>query len=311
MQYFEFAGSRAIYKEGWWACAKLERIPWDFSPETMKRFAPGSYDPTKDGWELYYLPEDFSQAKDLAAEHPDKLKELQELFWQEAERNRVLPLLGSMSIFFGILPPLPTITRFTFSGDVQNVQRGMVPRIQGRSYAIEAALTVPDGCAEGVIVANADFIGGCALWVDGQRLLNHTYSFLGVETYKQTSTEPIPTDEVTVKMLFEADENKPGNDTEAGNVRERAGAAPARKPPRGRVRRQRLDGTNEREGAAGATQPPRPDRPSRARTPEFSFERRAATRRPIRARLVLVQRSHGPRRRERGRYFALLYAAVR
>ena len=211
VQYFEFAGSRAIYKEGWWACAKLDRIPWDFSPETMKRFAPGSYDPTKDVWELYYLPEDFSQAKDLAAEHPGKLKELQELFWQEAEGNRVLPLLGSLSIFFGILPPLPTITRFTFSGDVQNVQRGMVPRIQGRSYAIEAALTVPDGGAEGVIVANADFIGGFVLWVDGQGLLNHTYSFLGVETYRQTSTEPIPTGEVTVKMLFEADENKPGS----------------------------------------------------------------------------------------------------
>ena len=64
--------------------------------------------------------------------------------------------------------------------------------------------------AEGVIVANADFIGGFALWVDEQRRLHHTYSFLGVETYKQASTEPIPTGQVTVKMLFEADENKPG-----------------------------------------------------------------------------------------------------
>ena len=48
VQYFEFAGSRAIYKDGWWACAKLDRIPWDFSPDTMKRFAPGAYDPEKD-----------------------------------------------------------------------------------------------------------------------------------------------------------------------------------------------------------------------------------------------------------------------
>jgi len=211
VQYFEFAGSRAIYKDGWWACAKLDRIPWDFSPETMKRFAPGSYDPNKDVWELYYLPDDFSQAKDIATEHPDKLEELQELFWQEAERNRVLPLLGSMSIFFGILPPLPTITRYVFSGDVQNVQRGMVPRTAGRSYAIEGELVIPDRGGEGVIVANADFIGGFALWVDDKGLLNHTYSFLGVETYKQTSTEPLPTGEVNVKMLFEADENKPGS----------------------------------------------------------------------------------------------------
>ena len=63
VQYFEFAGSRAIYKDGWWACAKLDRIPWDFSPETMKRFAPGVYDPDKDVWELYYLPDDFSQPR--------------------------------------------------------------------------------------------------------------------------------------------------------------------------------------------------------------------------------------------------------
>ena len=215
VQYFEFAGSRAIYKDGWWACAKLDRAPWDFSPETMKRFAPGAYDPEQDTWELYYLPEDFSQARNIAAEHPDKLGELRALFWQEAERNRVLPLMGSMSIFFGILPPLPTITRFAFSGDVQNVQRGMVPRVQGRSYAIEAALIVPSDGAEGVIVANADFIGGFALWVDAEGLLNHSYSFLGVERYKQTSTEPIPTGDVSVKMLFETDAPKPGS---GGNV---------------------------------------------------------------------------------------------
>ena len=67
-----------------------------------------------------------------------------------------------------------------------------------------------EGGAEGVIVANADFIGGYALWVDEKGLLNHTYQFLGVETYKQISTEPVPTGDVTFKMLFEADEPKPG-----------------------------------------------------------------------------------------------------
>jgi arylsulfatase A-like enzyme/uncharacterized membrane protein len=210
VQYFEMFGSRAIYQDGWWACTRLDKAPWDFSPETIKRFAPGIYDPEKDVWELYYLPDDFSQAHDLATQHPDKLAELKELWWAEAERNRVLPLLGGMSIFFGILPPLPTITRFTFAGDVQNVQRGVVPRIYGRSYAIEADLEVPEAGAEGVIVANADFIGGFALWADDRGMLNHTYSFLGVETYKQTSTEKIPTGAVTVKMLFDADKTQPG-----------------------------------------------------------------------------------------------------
>ena len=210
VQYFEMLGSKAIYKDGWWACAKLDKIPWDFTPETMARFAPGKYNPEQDVWELYYLPEDFSQAKNLARENPDKVKELKELFYQEAERNRALPLLAAYSVWLGDLPPLPTITRYTYAGDVQNIQTTMIPRIYGRSYAIEAEITVPDGGAEGVLVAFADFIGGFALWVDEEGLLNHTYQFLGVETYKQTSTKPIPSGDVTVKMLFEIDEPKPG-----------------------------------------------------------------------------------------------------
>ncbi len=210
VQYFEMFGSRAIYKDDWWACTRLDKAPWDFSPETLKRFGPGVYDPDKDVWELYYLPDDFSQAHNVAAEHPDKVAELTRLWWQEAERNRVLPLLGGLAVVFGNLPPMPTTTRFVFKGDVQNVQRGMIPRIYGRSYAIEAEITVPDTGAEGVLVANADFIGGFGLWVDAQRRLHHTYSFLGVETYRQVSTTPIPTGEVTVRMLFEVSEPTPG-----------------------------------------------------------------------------------------------------
>jgi arylsulfatase len=210
VQYFESMGNRAIYKDGWWACARLDRIPWDFSPDTIKKLAPGVYDPEQDTWELYYLPDDFSQARDLAASEPAKLAELKELFWQEAARNRALPLLGGMSIFFGILPPLPTTTRFTFYGDVQNIQRGMMPRIYGRSYAIEGDLVVPEGGAEGVIVANADEIGGFALWVDGDGMLHHSYSMLGVERYSQVATKALPSGDVVVRMQFDADEARPG-----------------------------------------------------------------------------------------------------
>ncbi len=211
VQYFEMYGSRAIYKDGWWACARLDKLPWDFSPATLSRFKPGSgYDPDQDPWELYYLPDDFSQAKNLAAENPEKLAELRELFWQEAERNRALPLLGGMAAFFGILPPMSMVTRHSFAGDVQNVSTTVIPRIYGRSYAIEAELEVPEGGAEGVLCAFADFIGGFSLWVDEKGHLIHTYQFLGVDTYKQVSTEPIPTGDVTVKMLFEIDEPKPG-----------------------------------------------------------------------------------------------------
>ena len=210
VQYFETFANRAIYQDGWWACAKLDRIPWDGTPETIARFAPGVYDPEQDTWELYYLPDDFSQGHDLAAEHPDKLAELKELFWVEAEKYQVLPLLSGLCIFFGILPPMPTVTRTTLYGDVENIASGMIPRVYGRSYALEADLTIPDGGAEGVIIAEADEMGGFALWVDGDGRLHHSYSMMGIDRYSQVSTDPLPTGDLTVKMQFEADEPKPG-----------------------------------------------------------------------------------------------------
>jgi arylsulfatase len=201
-----------MYKDGWWAASRPDRLPWDLSPETLAKLGPQSdWDPDRDtGWELYDLTSDFSQAHDVAAEHPGKVTELQELWWAEAERNRVLPIMGGASVMYGILPPLPTETRFRFAEGVQNIQRGMAPRIYGRSYAIEAEVHVPAGGAQGVLVANADFTGGYSLWVNEQGRLCHTYSFLGVETYRQVSDEPIPVGDVTLRMLFEADEAKRG-----------------------------------------------------------------------------------------------------
>ena len=202
-----------MYKDGWWAASRPNRIPWDLSPKTLAQFGPeADWDPDRDvGWELYDLTKDYSQAHNIAAQHPDKVAELQALWWEEAERNRVLPLMAGVSVMYGILPPLPTVTRFSFMGNVQNVQRGMTPRVQGRSYAIEADLNVPEGGAEGVIVANSDFTGGYSLWVDGEGRLRHTYSLLGVEFYRQTSSEQLPAGDVAVKMLFEADAPMPGS----------------------------------------------------------------------------------------------------
>jgi arylsulfatase A-like enzyme len=217
-QYFEMFASRAMYKEGWWAASRPERKPWDLSLPTLSRFGPeADWDPDRDiGWELYNLRADFSQANNVAADHPDKIAELQELWWSEAERNRVLPLMAGVSVMFGMLPPLPTQTRYDFAGDVDNINWGMIPRIYGRSYSIEGDLVVPDEGAQGVIMAMADFIGGFGLWVDHDGLLHHTYSLLGVKQFKQTSTKPLPSGDVKVKMLFEAHEPKPGT---GGQVR--------------------------------------------------------------------------------------------
>ncbi|GAA1660952.1 arylsulfatase [Microbacterium lacus] len=204
-QYFEIYGNRGMYKDGWWASCMLPRIPWDATPNTIRRFAPGVFDPDALEWELYHLPEDFSQARNVAAEHPEKVKELADLWWQEAEDNKVLPLLGGMSAFFGIVPPLREQTRWTYWGaDVQNSPAGIMPPIMNRSYSITAELTVPPEGADGVIVAAFDHLGGFSLFVDGG-VLRHTYSFMGVEVYHQQADRPLPTGEVTVRLDFEAD----------------------------------------------------------------------------------------------------------
>lgn len=162
------------------------------------------WDPDAGPVELYYLPDDFTQANDLAAEHPERVEELKALFWDEAEKYRVLPLLAALSTFFGMLPPIPEATKFAFRGGVEDVMSGMIPRIYNRSYAITADLLVPEGGAQGVIVTEADHLGGFTLYVkDGK--LTHTYSMMGVFVFRQVAEEPLPTGDVTVRMEFAAD----------------------------------------------------------------------------------------------------------
>ena len=71
-QYFETIGNRAMYKDGWWLAMKTDRIPWVLTPEALAPYAPGVWDPDAGPAELYYLPDDFTQANDVAAEHPDE-----------------------------------------------------------------------------------------------------------------------------------------------------------------------------------------------------------------------------------------------
>jgi len=82
-QYFEMFGNRALYHEGWIAVCRHGRLPWQTS---------GSFSFDDDKWELYNLADDFSEANDLSAKYPDKLHDLQDMFWGEAAKYNVLPL---------------------------------------------------------------------------------------------------------------------------------------------------------------------------------------------------------------------------
>jgi len=212
-QYFEILGNRAMYEDGWmWSC-RVPRIPWKFDPETIARFAPGSWDPEKDPCELYDLTHDFSQSRNLAAARPDKMRELEALFWSEAERYQVLPLFGGLAFVWGMRPPGDAASRtVTYYPGVENVAAGMIPPIYNRSYSIRADLDVArNWCllwlcygAEGVIVANASFLGGFSLYVEAGKL-HYTYSFLGLKLDTIEAEERLPTGKVEVRYEFTAD----------------------------------------------------------------------------------------------------------
>ncbi len=211
-QYFEMFGNRAMYKDGWLASCRLQRVPWKMDPETVAKFAPGEWDPEQDPCELYDLNADFSQADDLAAKYPEKLDELKSLFWAEAEKYNVTPLLGSLALAWGLRPPETGRTVFRYSQGTENIAPGMIPRIYNRSYAISADLDIQRNTClvwwcvgtDGVIVANGSFLGGFSLYVQGGKL-RHTYSFQGLKLDTIVASKPLPTGKVNVRYEFTAD----------------------------------------------------------------------------------------------------------
>jgi arylsulfatase A-like enzyme len=222
-QYFEILGNRAMYKDGWVACWRPDRIPWKLDPPTLARFAPDKWNPDNDRCELYNLDEDFSQADDVADKYPDKVRELTALFWTEAEKYQVLPLFGEIAFLWGFPKYSTEQTKFTYYSRTENVSSGMIPPIYNRSYSISADLDNPGrsglglrpGIA-GVIVAEGSFLGGFSLYVEDGRL-KHTYSFLGLKLDTITSRNQLPKGKVNVRYEFTAD--KPGEFATSGTSR--------------------------------------------------------------------------------------------
>jgi arylsulfatase len=222
-QYFEILGNRAMYKDGWIACWRPDRIPWKLDPPTLARFAPDKWNPDNDKCELYNLDEDFSQADDLSAKYPDKVRELTALFWAEAEKYQVTPLFGEIAFLWGFPKHSTDQTKFTYYSGTENISPGMIPPIYNRSYSISADLNNPGRSGlglrsgiEGVIVAEGSFLGGFSLYVEEGRL-KHTYSFLGLKLDTITSRNQLPKGKVNVRYEFTAD--KPGEFATSGTSR--------------------------------------------------------------------------------------------
>jgi arylsulfatase len=180
-QYYTMLGTRGIWQAGWKASAV-------HAPLTGK----GHFD--ADAWELYHVDEDRSEAHNLADQYPDKLKELIDAWFEEAETNFVLPLDDRMAVeLLGIERPQaePRRDRYVYYPNTAAVPEGVAVNVRGRSYKILADVEVTRN-SEGVIFAHGSRFGGHTLFIkDGK--LHYVYNFLGIQpeqTFVSETLEP-------------------------------------------------------------------------------------------------------------------------
>lgn len=195
-QYFELMGNLAIYHDGWVAATTPVEMPWEYA-DTI----PTLHDRQ---WELYHVAEDYSQARDLAGKHPERLRSLIELFWSEAEKNRVFPIITGKANRPGPPKPNPAEGRssFTYYAGVTRVPPGAAPDITNRSFVVTADVVLDTDEANGILLAHGGRFGGHALYfLDGT--LTYHYNLLGRERYRVVSDARLAPGKHTVAARLE------------------------------------------------------------------------------------------------------------
>jgi len=198
-QYFEMFGNRALYHDGWIAVTPPPQPPWLMGTAKMPNL--NDYK-----WELYNIADDYSENTDLAAKNPDKLKELQGLFMDEAKKYQVLPL--DNSILERLLAPRPSAvagrTEFTYSGEVSGIPDGNAPNLVGKSFSITADVEVPAGGGEGMLNTLGGRFGGYGLYVlKGKPVF--TYNFLALERFRWEGAQALTAGKHTIVFDFKYD----------------------------------------------------------------------------------------------------------
>jgi arylsulfatase len=195
-QYFEMFGNRAIYHDGWFA-RTIHRAPWQ-----LVNLPPL----TTDVWDLYNVKNDFSLTRNLAAEQPEKLKELQALFMQEAEKYHVLPIDDrtierTNPALAGRPDVLGDRTSLILYEGMQGMMENTFMNIKNKSSKITAELDIPADGANGAILSQGGKFGGWSLYMkDGKPA--YVYNFLGLERYTIAAPKALPAGPATVTLDF-------------------------------------------------------------------------------------------------------------
>ncbi len=208
-QYFEMFGQRAIDHGGWRAvcgwpgssyadgATKGHKLGDDITPEILEEL-------DANGWELFHIAEDPSESRDVAAEHPDKLRELIAWWYTEAGKHRVLPIDGSLFLRLSADRPQLTLdrTRYVFYPGLSVVPYASAPKVFNRPHSITADVEIPAGGAEGVLLAQGGVSGGYVLFVKDRRL-HYVHNYLSLEEHGVVSTVDVPEGAVTLRYEFE------------------------------------------------------------------------------------------------------------
>ncbi len=193
-QYYEQFGNRAMYKDGWKAVTiHGNRMPWVLA---------GTFPFENDVWELYNLNEDFSETKNLAAKHPEKLEELKKLWDEQAWKNNVYPLYDDAAKRAAIQFSRAFGDRKSFtyySPGAERIVESVSAPIKNKSHTIETTLNLK-GNEEGVIVACGGVNGGYTLFIADNKL-HYDYNFFNAERYSVVSPV-LPKGKVDLKFNF-------------------------------------------------------------------------------------------------------------
>jgi hypothetical protein len=199
-QYFEMLANRGVYHDGWVACTTPLRLPWQAGTENS---------PDDFKWELYHIAEDFSEVKNLAAQNPAKLKELQAIFDGEAKKYNVLPLDASF-VARADVSIRPSLTRgrstFTYYPGTIRVPEGAAPNVRNKDFNVTAEVEIPEGGAEGVLVTQGGRFGGWGLLLmDGKPEFDYAFSNQPQHKYRVTSKEKPAPGKHTIHFDFKYD----------------------------------------------------------------------------------------------------------
>ena len=202
-QYFEMFGNRAIYHDGWVAATTPGVAPWDTAAEMQGRL-PAVLDYQ---WELYNVSEDFSEANNLAAKEPAKLKELQELFWTEAAKYNVLPIENGRIDRFDV-SNRPSLTtgreEFTYYPGLVRIPEGAAPDLKNKSYQIKAEVEIPKSGAEGMLITHGGRFSGWGLYLLKGKPVFH-YNLAGVARYTIAGKDTLAPGKHTILFDFKYD----------------------------------------------------------------------------------------------------------